>query len=100
MVAHRAHDSGAFPDATVPRHRFWYGTQRGCALSYNLAEAGKAIGMSKSSVLRAIRRGAISASRDELTGGWAIDPAELHRVFAPVASGAGQPLNGTPRNGH
>jgi len=47
--------------------------------------------MGKSSVLRAIRKGVISASRDPVTGGWAIDPAELHRAFPAVA-------NGTPDN--
>ena len=56
-------------------------------MPYNLVEAGKAIGMGKSSVLRAIRKGVISASRDPVTGGWAIDPAELHRAFPAVANG-------------
>jgi hypothetical protein len=69
-------------------------------MPYNLAEAGKAIGMSKSSVLRAIRRGTISAARDAATGGWVIDPAELHRVFPPVAASSAQPANDTGRNSH
>ena len=56
-------------------------------MPYNLVEAGKAIGMGKSSVLRAIRKGVISASHDPVTGGWAIDPAELHRAFPAVANG-------------
>jgi hypothetical protein len=36
-------------------------------------------------VLRAIRRGLISATRDDATGGWLIEPSELHRVYPPVA---------------
>jgi septal ring factor EnvC (AmiA/AmiB activator) len=59
-------------------------------MPYNLVEAGKAIGMGKSSVLRAIRKGVISASRDPVTGGWAIEPAELHRAFPAVANGTAQ----------
>jgi hypothetical protein len=58
---------------------------------YNLVQAGAAVGKSKTAILRAIRRGVISAQRDEVTGGWAIDPAELHRAFPPVT-------NETPRN--
>lgn len=53
-------------------------------MGYNLVEAGAAVGMSKNGVLKAIRRGALSASRTE-TGGWSIDPAELHRVYPPKA---------------
>jgi hypothetical protein len=54
-------------------------------MPYNLAQAGAAVGRNRSTILKAIRRGAISASRDEATGGWLIEPAELHRVFPPVA---------------
>ena len=39
--------------------------------------------MSKTSILRSIRAGRISASRDEL-GQWAIEPCELHRVYPPI----------------
>src|SRR6185369_13589383 len=54
-------------------------------MPYNLAQAGAAVGKSKATILRAIRRGVISAERDAVTGGWAIEPAELHRAFQPVA---------------
>ena len=64
-------------------------------MPYNLVEAGKAIGMGKSSVLRAIRKGVISASRDPVTGGWAIDPAELHRAFPAVVNGTAHNQGGT-----
>src|SRR5215213_7886388 len=57
----------------------------GKSVAYNLAEAGKAIGVNRSTVLRAIRRGTISATRDPTTGGWLIEASELHRVFPPVA---------------
>lgn len=67
-------------------------------MPYNLVEAGAAVGKSKSTVLRAIRRGDLSAARDEATGNWLIDPAELHRVYPPVAYGSGEPINGAPRD--
>jgi hypothetical protein len=55
----------------------------GTALS--LAEAATAVGMVKSSILRAIKSGRISGTRDDL-GQWRIEPAELFRVFEPVAA--------------
>jgi hypothetical protein len=54
-------------------------------MPFNLVQASQATGRSKSTVVRAIRRGLISAARDEVTGGWLIEPAELHRVYPPVA---------------
>src|SRR5689334_4451382 len=53
-------------------------------MPYNLVEAGAATGKGKSTILKAIKRGAISATRDT-TGGWLIEPAELHRVYRPVS---------------
>lgn len=55
-------------------------------MSYTVAQAAKAIGKSKNTVFRAISSGRISAARDEATGAFHIDPAELHRVFAPAAT--------------
>src|SRR5215213_10079708 len=85
-----------------PRNRSaapeWRDTEPGKTMPYNLVEAGTAIGKSKSTVLRAIRRGTLSATRDDATGGWLIDPAELHRVYLPVAPGSKQPANDTARN--
>ena len=66
------------------------------SVAYNLAEAGKAIGVNRSTVLRAIRRGTISATRDPPAGGWLIEPAELYRVFPAVAPESGA---ATERNG-
>ena len=54
-------------------------------MAYTLKQAAIAIGKSKPTVLRAIQAGRISAVRDETTGGWLIDPAELHRVYSPAA---------------
>ena len=49
--------------------------------SMSLAQATAATGMVKSSILRAIKCGRISAVRDDL-GRWLIEPVELHRVLA------------------
>jgi hypothetical protein len=52
---------------------------------HTLTTAAKAIGLNRSTVLRAIKSGKISAAKDE-NGEWQIDPAELHRVYPPVAA--------------
>jgi len=58
---------------------------------YNLATAAAAAGINKSTVLRHIKAGKVSATRDE-NGGWQIDPAEFHRTFPPLlTAGAAQP---------
>ena len=51
---------------------------------YTLGSAARACGLNKTTVLRAIKAGKVSATRDA-HGQWAIDPAELHRVYPPVA---------------
>jgi hypothetical protein len=53
--------------------------------NYTLGTAAHACGLNKSTVLRAIKAGKISATRDEHSQ-WQIDPAEMHRVYPPVAS--------------
>jgi septal ring factor EnvC (AmiA/AmiB activator) len=68
-------------------------------MPYNLVEAGAAVGKSKSAILKAIRRGAISAQRDTATGGWAIDPAELHRAFPAVSRDTSGDLEATRETG-
>jgi hypothetical protein len=47
----------------------------------SLEQAADTTGESKLTTLRAIQTSKISASRDEATGEWRVDPAELHRVF-------------------
>lgn len=54
-------------------------------MTYSLGEAAKAVGKAKSTILRSIKNGRISASKGD-DGAYRIDPSELHRVFdAPVA---------------
>ena len=48
----------------------------------SLREAATAAGVSKSTIQRAIKAGRLSASRTD-DGGYAIDPAELSRVYPP-----------------
>src|SRR4051812_12989557 len=64
------------------------------AMPYTVAEAARAIGKSKATVLRAISRGRISANRDE-AGMFHIDPAELHRVFPAIHGEAAEALHAT-----
>ena len=52
-------------------------------VSVSLAEAGKLTGLHKVSILRAIRKGKISAEKDE-HGEWRIQPAELFRIYPPM----------------
>ena len=47
-----------------------------------------AVGMSKTSILRSIKAGRISAGRDEF-GQWAIEPCELHRIYPPITDETG-----------
>jgi hypothetical protein len=50
-------------------------------MPYTVAEAAEAIGKSKAAIFRAIRKGSLSATRDESSGMFLIDPAELHRAY-------------------
>ena len=59
------------------------GTARTMA-SFTLGTASQATGTAKSTILRAIKAGRLSATRDD-TGQWCIDPAELARVFPLLA---------------
>ena len=51
-------------------------------MPFSLREAAQQAGVSKSTILRAIRSGRLSAARTE-DAGYAIDPAELARVYPP-----------------
>src|SRR4051812_19737530 len=53
----------------------------GGTMPYTLTEAARATGHNRSAIWKAIKRGAISATRDGATGHWQIEAAELHRVF-------------------
>lgn len=50
---------------------------------YTLGAAAKATGMTKSAISKAIKKGRISAKKNEI-GRYEIDPAELHRVYPPL----------------
>jgi len=53
-------------------------------MKHTLGSAAKATGLSKSTLSRALKAGRISATRSD-AGAYEIDPAELHRIFPPVA---------------
>jgi hypothetical protein len=59
-------------------------------MSYTLAAAAAACGVNKSTILRAIKAGKVSASKDE-HGEWHLDPAECHRVYPPAAERTNAP---------
>lgn len=52
-------------------------------MSYTLNEAAKATGKSKTTIHRALKSGKVSAVKRD-NGAYAIEPAELHRVFPPA----------------
>ena len=58
-------------------------------MTYTLGTAAKATGKSKPTIQRAIKSGKISAKKNE-NGTYAIDPAELHRVYPPVSSNSNE----------
>jgi hypothetical protein len=51
-------------------------------MQYTLGTAAKATGKAKSTILRAIKSGTISAKKSH-DGSYEIEPSELHRVFEP-----------------
>ena len=51
-------------------------------MRYTLGTAAKATGKAKSTILRAIKSGLISAHKTQ-NGSYEIEPSELHRVFEP-----------------
>jgi hypothetical protein len=53
-------------------------------MSYTLTTAARAVGLNRTTILRAIKSGKISGAKDE-HGEWHIEPCELHRVYPPVA---------------
>ena len=49
-------------------------------MGYTLGQASEATGKAKSTILKSIKAGRISAVKDD-TGNWSIEPSELHRVY-------------------
>ena len=67
-------------------------------MPYSIAGAAAAAGLNKTTVLRAIKAGKISGSKDE-HGQWHVEPAELHRVYPPVMrSDAGRTADAASEN--
>jgi len=67
-------------------------------MSHTLGMAARATGLSKSTIYRAIKSGRISAGRSD-TGDYAIDPAELHRVFPPLPAEEEDTRNSSAKRG-
>lgn len=55
-------------------------------MSYTLGTAAKATGKHITTISKAIKKGKISAVKND-DGSYAIDPAELHRVYPPLSKG-------------
>ncbi len=58
-------------------------------MSLSPAEAARHVGLTKQSVIKAIRSGRLSAHKDA-NGGWSIEPVELFRVWAAVNQDRGK----------
>jgi len=70
-------------------------------LPLTLTQAGKATGRNRTTILRAVRAGKLSATHDEATGAWLIEPAELFRLYPPADAHASVPQDDAHlRNGH
>jgi hypothetical protein len=54
-------------------------------------EAGERVGLTKQAIVKAIKNGRLSATKDD-TGEWRVDPAELFRVYPP---GSAAPTDGS-----
>lgn len=69
---------------------------------YTLGTAATAVGRSKATISRAIKKGLLSVRSKNENGSYSIDPAELHRLWAPVSSNGDANVDvkryETPRN--
>ncbi|MGB9045620.1 MAG: hypothetical protein WCC81_24570 [Pseudolabrys sp.] len=63
---------------------------------HTIATAAATVGRNKTAILRAIKAGKISVTKDE-NGEWQIDPAELHRIYPPLRSASMQGNDMQPR---
>jgi hypothetical protein len=57
-------------------------------MAYTLAAAAAATGTNKTTILRAIKGGKITGTKDA-HGQWFVEPAEVHRVYPAVADAVG-----------
>jgi hypothetical protein len=65
---------------------------------HTLTEAAAAVGKNRTSILRVIKSGKLSAMRDPVSGDWRIEPAELFRLYPPVAHAMAEPANAPVRH--
>lgn len=72
------------PKRTSRNARPCLGMHEGNAVAISLAQAAEATGRDRSTILRGIKRGTISAVRDQRTRAWMVEPAELFRTFPPM----------------
>lgn len=56
-----------------------------------LSQAAEAVGISRSGLLKAIKRGHVSAVRDDVRGQWMIDSAELFRAYPRQSAPEAEP---------
>jgi excisionase family DNA binding protein len=61
----------------------------------SLAEAAQQTALNRSTILRAIKSGKISGTRDH-NGAWVVEPAELFRIFPPAEAAS----QGVPDHAH
>jgi hypothetical protein len=66
--------------------------------SLSLAEAAAQVGCNRTTLLRSIKSGRLSGTRDETTGAWSVEASELFRVFTPVV--ASKPPAAVPHDAH
>ena len=59
-----------------------------------LGQAAKTAGKNRTTILRAIKAGKLSATHDAATGSWLIESAELHRLYPPADAHASAPRGG------
>ena len=59
-------------------------------MRYTLAEAATVCRINKSTVLRSVKAGRISGTKDKF-GTWHVEAVELHRIFPPAAAAAASP---------
>lgn len=68
-------------------------------MPYTLNQAAKACNRGKATILNALQKGRLSATKDEF-GNWQIDPAELSRLYPLTGLGAGQQNQDLPPAEH
>jgi hypothetical protein len=68
-------------------------------MRYTLGTAAKATGKAKSTILRAVKSGAVSAKKAH-DGSYEIEPSELHRVFPPNGAQQASSNDAQPNEEH